>query len=170
MQQLPRMMALTTGVVAVALLLMVPSGRTAAQDAAYEKFLGALSAGADCPRLFELRNAAKRTATPNQEDQMNVKPRGVGCCSSTSTRTPEVRPNTGDFTVKEYRIYRAVIDTPMSVAEEQAMRTIGAAHNMSVAEVRKTTRKVEMALFKNKWYGTPETEIRHASDWKGEKR
>jgi hypothetical protein len=100
---------------------------------------------------------------------MNAKLRSVGCFTNTSKRAPEGPPNTAAFTVREYRIYRAVIDTPMSVTEAQALRNVAKAQKMAVAEVRKTTEKVQAILSKNSLFGTPETEIRHASDWNGEK-
>ena len=76
--------------------------------------------------------------------------------------------NTGGFTVKEYRIYRSVISAPQSVPESQIMHNIANGQKISVDEVRKTTEKIQAILSKNKWFGTPESEVRHASDWKGE--
>ena len=51
------------------------------------KFYVAFNEGADCPRLFELRNEAKRQgATNEQQKTMNDKLRGVGCFNNTSKR------------------------------------------------------------------------------------
>jgi hypothetical protein len=50
-------------------------------------FLLAFNEGADCPRLFELRNEAKKHgATKDAEKLMNEKLRGVGCFTDTSKR------------------------------------------------------------------------------------
>jgi hypothetical protein len=71
------------------------------------------------------------------------------------------------FTIREYSIYRAVIDTPMSVSEEEALRRVAKRHGITVAEAGKVVDKVMEVLSDNGWFGTPESEIRHASDWKG---
>lgn len=73
------------------------------------------------------------------------------------------------FTAKEYRIYRAVIDTPMSISEEQALQNAGKLYGVTPDEAKKIANKVQSVLFQNKWFGSPESEIKHASDWKGEK-
>lgn len=73
------------------------------------------------------------------------------------------------FTVKEYRIYRAVIDTPMSISEEQALQNAGKRYGVTADEAEKVTKKMQSILSKNKWFGSPESEIKHACDWKGEK-
>ena len=76
---------------------------------------------------------------------------------------------TGSFTVKEYKIYRAVIDTPMTIPEAQALQNAAKRYGVTVAEAQKTTKKVQNILSSNKWFASPEAEIRHASDWNGEK-
>jgi hypothetical protein len=76
---------------------------------------------------------------------------------------------TGSFTVKEYKIYRAVIDTPMTIPEAQALQNAAKRYGVTVAEAQKATKKVQNILFSNKWFASPEAEIRHASDWKEEK-
>jgi hypothetical protein len=51
------------------------------------KFYLAFHEGADCPRLFELRNEAKRQGADNeQQKKMNEKLRSVGCFGSDSKR------------------------------------------------------------------------------------
>ena len=76
----------------------------------------------------------------------------------------------GRYTVSEYRIYRTVIDTPMSVSESQAQQRASQQYGMPVEQVRETVDKVQRALFSNKWFGRPDAEIRHASDWSGERQ
>lgn len=73
------------------------------------------------------------------------------------------------FTVKEYKIYRAVIDTPMTIPEAQAFQNIAKHYGVTVAEVQKVSKKVQNILFRNKWFASPEVEIRHASDWNDDK-
>jgi hypothetical protein len=51
------------------------------------KFYVAFNEGADCPRLFELRNEAKRQGADNeQQKKMNEKLRSVGCFGIDSKR------------------------------------------------------------------------------------
>lgn len=76
---------------------------------------------------------------------------------------------TDSFTVREYRIYRAVIDAPMSIPEAQVMENIGKRYGVTAAEAKKTVNKLQGILLRNKWFGSAESEIKHASDWKGEK-
>lgn len=70
------------------------------------------------------------------------------------------------FTVKEYRIYRALIGAPMSVSEDAALESAARRYGVTVGEARGATDKVQRVLFQNNWFGSPEAEIRHASDWK----
>lgn len=74
---------------------------------------------------------------------------------------------TGGFTVKEYHAYRAVIDAPMSVSEEQAYRQVGRCLGLSAADVPDAVRKVQRILFPNGWMGRPADEVKRASDWNG---
>lgn len=76
---------------------------------------------------------------------------------------------TNTFTVEEYRVYRAVIDTPMSVAEQQALQSVAERYGITAGEARKTVDKVQQALYRNSWTGSPDAEIQHASDWQGER-
>jgi hypothetical protein len=68
----------------------------------------------------------------------------------------------------EYRLYRALINTPISISEEQALRSIGERYGVPPEEVRTAADKVQETLFRNGWFGTPESEIRRAADWQGE--
>lgn len=135
---------------------------------AYERFLHDFRDGTDCPRLFQLRNDAKPHVTVAQEKDMNDKLRSVQCYSDTSKRVT-FAANDGSFTVKEYRIYRTIINSPMSVREAQAVRDAAKKYSVTEADVRKTTDKVMKALSDNRWFATPEAEIQHASNWKGER-
>lgn len=78
-------------------------------------------------------------------------------------------PKAGSYKVKQYRIYRAVISTPMSVSEAQAFENAAKRYGVTVAEAQKATKKVQELLFRNGWFGSPDSEIRHASDWKEKK-
>ena len=72
------------------------------------------------------------------------------------------------FTVTEYRIYRSLIDAPMSISEEEALAAASRRYGVTAAEAKEATNKVQRLLSKNKWYGSPDSEIRQAVDWKGE--
>ena len=139
------------------------------QNSSYERFQREFAAGADCPRLFQLRNEAKVRATAMQTQEMNEKLRSVRCFSATSKRAVSTTGD-GAFTVKEYRIYRAIIGTPMSVSETQAVRNVAKKYGVTEAVAKKTADKVMNIIMRNRWNATPEAEIRHASDWKGEKQ
>lgn len=79
---------------------------------------------------------------------------------------PKASPSSADsFTVKEYTIYRELMDTPMSVSESQAKQNIAKRHEVNVAEVERTVDKVMLILSRNNWFGSPESEIQHAIDW-----
>ena len=66
------------------MVLAVASGGS--QDPAFRRFIQEFEKGADCQRLFEIRNEAKRTCFPEQREEMNTKLQFVGCYSSTSKR------------------------------------------------------------------------------------
>jgi hypothetical protein len=142
----------------------------------YIGFKQRLDAGAGCAELFEIRNSLD----PKASDvvRMNNELREVGCYSSGSVRsiTPPVAEKTqsdknqvtASFTVNEYKMYRAVLNVPSSVPEQQALRNVANRYKISVEDLRKVVNKVQKNLLDNKWFGTPESEIKHASDWKGE--
>jgi hypothetical protein len=152
-----------------------PAGSEPVQD--YAAFTRELQAGASCEDLFELRNSIQRSIDPASADieRMNEDLRPVGCFLSSSTRTAQEQANnapapTGPgFTVMEYRLYRGLIDTPMSISEEQVLRSIGKRYGIPSEEVRRAANKVQETLSRNGWFETPESEIRRASDWQGER-
>ncbi len=72
------------------------------------------------------------------------------------------------YTVAEYRIYRAVIDTPMAVTEAEAQQRAAKTYGVTTSEVKKIVDQVQRTLFQNKWFGSAGSEIRHASDWNGQ--
>lgn len=137
-------------------------------DNPYSQFVREFQAGADCPRLFELRNDAKRAASLARQEEMNTKLRSVQCFSSTSERTPAGSSSTASFTIQEYRIYREVISSPMAVPEAEVVSIVARKHGVSSSVVHDAVNHVQEALFKNRWFASPEAEIRHASDWNGE--
>lgn len=82
---------------------------------------------------------------------------------------PTVQPvRAAEFTVRDYKLYRAVISSPASVPEREALQQAANAFGMSADEAKAAIRKVQRDLSRNKWFGSPESEIRHASDWNGE--
>ena len=74
----------------------------------------------------------------------------------------------GSFTVREYRIYQALIDTPMSESQEDAVRRIAREFDTTPEDALRTIEMVSQTLFQNDWTGSPAQEIRRASDWNGE--
>jgi len=76
----------------------------------------------------------------------------------------------GTFTVAEYRIYRDVMDAPMSIPETEAVRRAATSHGVTAAEAKTIVDKVQRILHANKWYGSAASEMKHASDWNGETR
>jgi len=71
----------------------------------------------------------------------------------------------GKFTVREYHIYQEILATPAEVSEEEAAKKIGQKYGITPKEALSISRKVQEELFIKKWMSTPESEIRHASDW-----
>ncbi len=72
------------------------------------------------------------------------------------------------FTVREYRVYQALMDTPMSVSEAEGQRRIARRLNVTPEEVDRIVQRVLETLHGNGWFGRPAQEIRRASDWNGE--
>ena len=142
----------------------------------YSEFKQRVDAGASCAELFEIRNSLD----PKASDvvRMNKELREIGCYSSSSVRSisalaaektqSDKNQATATFTVNEYKMYRAVMNLPSSVPEQQALQSVARLHKIHVEDLRKVVNKVQKSLFDNKWFGTPESEIQHASDWKGE--
>lgn len=165
-------------------LLLVPAvascgGEGGAKDR-LPSFRDRLNAGATCEELFGIRNAVD-PKSPLIE-RMNQDLRAIGCYSISSVRTDEKTQNneagpeaasaanSTSFTVQEYRIYREVMGTPMDIPESKALESVSGKYGVSVDEARKSVNAVQEALSSNNWFGTPESEIRRASDWKGEAR
>lgn len=164
--------------VCVTLLLLLAVSCGSESNGAYAAFQQRLEAGATCEELFTIRNATDPKST--LPERRNRALREIGCYSSSSARSDQkasiggttARPpstaRSAGFTVQDYRIYRAVIDTPMSVPENQALENVARQNGVSADEVRKVVKGVQQALSSNNWFGTPESEIRHASDWNGD--
>ena len=55
------------------------------------------------------------------------------------------------------------------VGESEAFERVAKQFRVGPVDVQKTTDKVQKVLAKNGWYGSAAAEIRHASDWKGER-
>ena len=89
--------------------------------------------------------------------------------SQTDTIPAPAKSSKNTFTVKEYKIYRAVIDTPMSITEDQALQNAGNQYGISASEAKNIVKKVQSILSQNKWFGRPQSEVKHASDWMQEK-
>jgi hypothetical protein len=138
-----------------------------APQSAYTTFFREFKNGADCARLFELRNEARATTSQARQRDMNLKLRLVQCNSPTSHRV-EPTSNDGDFTVREFRIYRAVVGAPMKVSEAEAIQEAARRFGVSEAEAKSITDRVMNTLSRKKWLGDAENEIRHARDWPGE--
>ena len=151
------------------LFATIIAGTFDGQNSSDDQFQREFVAGANCPRLFQLRNELKVRATEAQVREMNDKLRSVQCFSATSKRAATTTVD-GNFTVKEYRIYRAIIDTPLSVSESQAVRNAAKKYRVTEAAAKAAPDKVMKILTRHHWNATPEAEIRHASDWKGEKQ
>jgi hypothetical protein len=130
-----------------------------------------LRAGATCQELFDIRNALDPHSA--EIPRLNEQLRSVGCYSASSSRTDKqkaAQERAGDFTVTEYRLYRRLIDAPMSTSEGDVYRTLAAETGRAEDELRATINRVQEVLAQNGWLSTVQNEIRHASDWKGEVR
>ena len=140
----------------------------------FQEFMDKLRAGANCEELFAMRNSAD----PSDPiiDRMNTELSFIGCHSNSSVRTDLVeetanpKSEESSFTVKEYRLYRSVIDTSLSIPEDQAIRNAAEEYDVTTGEALRIVEKVMLVLASNGWYGRPEAEIRRASDWQGETR
>ena len=134
-----------------------------------EEFMNDLHAGASCEELFVMRNSVDPSDPIT--DRMNRELRSIGCYSSSSERTDlagqpsEPKSEGSNFTVEEYQLYRSVIDTLLSVPEDQAIQRAAEEYGVTIHEVQITVENVMSVLAYNGWYGTPESEIRRASDW-----
>lgn len=116
------------------------------------------------PKLAEPTWEKKRD---NIIARIDAKLSGISEKRKRGTSSPPAVDSSG-FTVQDYRIYRAVVGTPMGIPEDQAVEAVSRKNGVSVEEVREAMDKVRRILYSNNWFGTPESEIRHASDWGGE--
>ena len=137
-----------------------------AQETGYQRFTRALDAGADCSRLYALRKEAQQGSSVAEQANMTRQLRSIGCFSSTSRRrTDGDRPVAGSYTVREYRIYRDVVDAPLYMSETQAMRQTARRFNTTPARAKASAEKVARILSQNNWFGSRASEERRASDW-----
>ena len=149
----------------------------------FSEFMSELQAGASCEELFAKRKVAKRNSADLSDhiridqlttDQMNIELSFIGCYGSSSERrdlaeqpaNPESEESS--FTVDEYRLYRSVIDTPLSIPEDQVMQNAAEEYGVTIQDANLIAEKVLLVLLTNSWFGRPEAEIRRASDWQGE--
>ncbi len=146
----------------------------------YPGFKQRLDDGASCAELFDIRNSLDPKSPVVV--RINEELRGIGCYSSSSVRSNagsskegtksasvQKAPSVASFTVNEYKMYHAVINVPSSVSEQQALQNVSRQYKIPVDELRKVVNKVQKTLFDNKWFGSPESEIQRASDWRSEK-
>ena len=112
------------------------------------EFMSELQAGASCEELFAKRLFAKRNSAPSDPiriDQMNIELSFIGCLSRWSERrdlaeqpaNPESEESS--FTVDEYRLYRSVIDTPLSVSGTYKLFQLRISHFLGPATTSVTT-------------------------------
>jgi hypothetical protein len=67
-------------------------------------------------------------------------------------------------------MYREVISAPSTVPEAEALESIGRKYGVPSTAVHDAAERVQEALLSNNWFASPDAEIRHAVDWKGEKQ
>jgi hypothetical protein len=124
----------------------------------YIGFKQRLDAGAGCAELFEIRNSLD----PKASDvvRMNKELREIGCYSSGSVRSitasaagktqSDKNQATATFTVNEYKMYRAVLNVPSSVPEQQALQNVASTYKIPVEDLQKVVNKVQKSLFDNR--------------------
>ena len=136
------------------------------QEGGYQRFTRALDAGADCSRLYALRKEAQSGSSVAEQADMTRQLRSIGCFTSTSRRRADGdRPVAGSYTVREYRIYRDVVDAQLYMSETEAMRQTARRFNTTPARAKASAEKVARILSQNKWFGSRASEERRASDW-----
>ena len=136
------------------------------QEAGYQRFTRALDAGAECSRLYALRKEARSDSSVAEQADMTRQLRSVGCFSSTSRRRADGdRPVAGSYTVREYRIYRDLVDAPLYMSETQALQQTARRFDTTPARAKASAEKVARILSQNKWFGSRASEERRASDW-----
>ena len=136
------------------------------QETGYQRFTRALDAGAECSRLYALRKEARSGSSVAEQADMTRQLRSVGCFSSTSRRRADAdRPVAGSYTVREYRIYRDLVDAPLYMSETQALQQTARRFDTTPARAKASAEKVARILSQNKWFGSRASEERRASDW-----
>lgn len=105
--------------------------------------------------------------SPSSSEVVDYVFQGKPISAPVVTKSAE-QPDGSTFTVSEYRIYRAVIDTPMSVPEAEALRRAATSHGVTTTAAKEIVDKVQRTLYRNNWFGSAESEIKHASDWSGQ--
>ena len=138
-----------------------------AQESGHQKFMRGLDAGADCRRLYALRKEAQGHSSVAEQADMTRQLRSVGCFASTSTRRlkGDKPAATESFTVREYRIYREVVDTPLYMNEAQALERTARKFKTTPARAKASAEKVMRILSQNGWFGSRAAEERRAADW-----
>ena len=151
----------------LALMLVIVSAVNIPQDpTARQAFQAALREGADCSRLFALRKEARGSTSVSQQAEMSRLLRSVGCVTSTSKRRPPtVSPKPETYTVRDYRIYRDVVDAPAYMTEGQVLQRTAKKYKTTRARVKASADKVLRILSDNDWFGSRASEERRASDW-----
>ena len=152
----------------LALILMILSAAAMPEEqTAHQRFQDAVNDGADCSRLFALRKEARGSTSMSQQAEMSRLLRAVGCVTATSKRRPAAPASaTADtYTVREYRIYRDVVDAPQYLREADILQRAARKHKTTRAHVRATAEKVVRILAANDWFGSRASEERRASDW-----
>ena len=89
-------------------------------------------------------------------------------CGDLAEQPANPESEESSFTVDEYRLYRSVIDTPLSIPEDQVMQNAAEEYGVTIQDANLIAEKVLLVLLTNSWFGRPEAEIRRASDWQGE--
>jgi hypothetical protein len=139
----------------------------AQESTAYDTFLAAVGDGADCRKLHALRKRAQPSSSVAEQTDMTRLLRSAGCITSTSERalpgSEAGRPQT--YTVREYRIYREVVDAPHYMAETQVIQMTARKFKTTASRVKATAEKVTRILSRSDWAGSRAAEERHASDW-----
>ena len=153
----------------IALILIFCCGvpQLAQESAPYDRFLAALRDEADCPKLHALRKQAQPSSSVAEQADMTRQMRSTGCIASTSKRalpgSDATRLET--YTVREYRIYREVVDAPHYMTDTQAIERSARKFKTTAARVKATAEKVTRILSQHEWAGSRAAEERHASDW-----
>lgn len=147
-------------------LILIGAVSQPVDQAGYQKFTRALKAGADCSRLYALRKEAGSGSSVAEQADMTRQLRSIGCFSRTSKRRADNdRPVAGSYTIREYRIYRDLVDAPLYMSETQALQQTARRFKTTPARAKASAEKVARILSQNDWFGSRAAEERRASDW-----